>query len=411
MTRKKYSLDFKKQVVKEVKETGSITAVARRYELSVNMVGRWKKEIETGKYGDVDFATLPSLDAETLSQENDQLKRLLGEKDLELAILRDLIKKKNPPLAEKLEVAEHYILQGYPKRLVLRFAQIPRSTYYYHKKQEGQPVEPVKSEGREAPGYSVQQDGTKVSDEQIKEWLMEAVAGDGFAYGYRKLTVLLRRQYELIINKKKVYRLCKELDILRPQRKKKTIYPRKLARNRVITDSNQLFETDIKYGYIEGEDRFFFIQSVLDIYDRSVIAYHMGLACEAKDVVRTLQQALLKRQLFDKDNKPAIRSDNGPQFISHAFEAACESFGVIHERIPPRTPNMNAHIESFHRILEDNCLSRHEFQSYKQAYETVVDFMTFYNERRIHSSIKDLAPNEFYRLNQEWSIKIKEIRV
>jgi putative transposase len=68
----------------------------------------------------------------------------------------------------------------------------------------------------------------------------------------------------------------------------------------VITDSNQLFETDIKYGYIAGEDRFFFIQSMLDVYDRSVIAYHMGLTCEAKDVVRTLQQALFKRQLFSK---------------------------------------------------------------------------------------------------------------
>ncbi|MED0894397.1 transposase [Aneurinibacillus migulanus] len=46
MTRKKYSLNFKKQVIKEVQKTGSITAVARRYELSANMVGRWKKERE-----------------------------------------------------------------------------------------------------------------------------------------------------------------------------------------------------------------------------------------------------------------------------------------------------------------------------------------------------------------------------
>ncbi|MGG4537567.1 IS3 family transposase [Aneurinibacillus migulanus] len=298
--------------------------------------------------------------------------------------------------------------QGYPKRLVLRFARIPRSTYYYHKKQE---VEPVKNEGRQAPGYSVRQDGTKISDEQIKEWLMEALSGDGYAYGYRKLTVLLRRDHGLVINKKKVYRLCKELDILRPQRRKKATYPRKLARNRVITDSHQLFETDIKYGYIAGEDCFFFIQSCMDVYDRSIVAYHIGLRCEAKDVVRTLQQALFKRQLFDKEDKPVLRSDNGPQFISHAFKEACESFGITHERIPPSTPNMNAHIESFHRILEEDCLSRYEFESYKQAYETVVEFMTFYNERRIHSSIKDLAPNEFYKLNQENAIKIKEVRV
>ncbi|MFU2108891.1 integrase core domain-containing protein [Paenibacillus larvae] len=32
-----------------------------------------------------------------------------------------------------------------------------------------------------------------------------------------------------------------------------------------------------------------------------------------------------------------------------------------HERIPPKTPNMNAHIESFHQLLQDECLARYEF--------------------------------------------------
>ncbi|MEZ2661195.1 hypothetical protein [Aneurinibacillus aneurinilyticus] len=73
-----------------------------------------------------------------------------------------------------------------------------------------------------------------------------------------------------------------------------------------------------------------------------------------------LQQALFKRQLFDKEDKPVLRSDNGPQFISHAFEEACTSFGITHERIPPKTPNMNTRIESFHQILKENCLSRYE---------------------------------------------------
>lgn len=84
-----------------------------------------------------------------------------------------------------------------------------------------------------------------MSDEQIQEWIMELIEGDGFPYGYRKLTVCLRREYQLQINKKKVYRLCKELAILRPQRQKRVVYPRELARNRTITDSNQLFEADI----------------------------------------------------------------------------------------------------------------------------------------------------------------------
>jgi transposase len=76
--------------------------VVRRYERSVNKVGHWKKEIETGKNGTVDFSILPYIDTEALSQENDQFKRLLGKKDLELVVLRDLIKKKSLHLLKNL---------------------------------------------------------------------------------------------------------------------------------------------------------------------------------------------------------------------------------------------------------------------------------------------------------------------
>lgn len=101
-------------------------------------------------------------------------------------------------------------------------------------------------------------EGRKVSDEEIKEYLTELVCGEGFPYGYRKLTVCLREDYGLIINHKKVYRLCKELDILLPQRKVKREKPRVLAKREEVTGPNQLWEMDVKYGYIPGTDQFFF---------------------------------------------------------------------------------------------------------------------------------------------------------
>ncbi|ETK28065.1 IS3 family transposase [Paenibacillus larvae] len=93
---------------------------------------------------------------------------------------------------------------------MLRLVKVPRSTYYYMKNKKV--MKKTVSEGRPAPGYSYQANGTKVPDEQIQERLMELISSDGFAYGYRKLTVCLRREYQLQINKKKVYRLCKKLD-------------------------------------------------------------------------------------------------------------------------------------------------------------------------------------------------------
>ena len=259
--------------------------------------------------------------------------------------------------------------------------------------------------------FVYKENGQKVSDEQIKEMLLEEIAGDAYNYGYRKLTKVLRLKYHIIINKKKVYRLCKELDILRPRRQKKISHPRKLARNRIITGSNQLWEADIKYGFIEGEDRFFFVLSIIDVYDRGIIDYHMGLSCTANDVTQTLQRALFKRQLYNQLERPVIRTDNGPQFISQYFQYFCESCKIEHERIPPKTPNMNAHIESFHRIFEDDCLSRWQFETYAEAYEVVTDFMVFYNERRMHSSILDLSPKEFYQQQQTMNVKIKEVQV
>jgi hypothetical protein len=59
------------------------------------------------------------------------------------------------------------VSQGYAVTLVLPLVKIPRSTYYYFKSEKV--IEKTASEGRPAPGYSYQTNGTKVSDEQIQE--------------------------------------------------------------------------------------------------------------------------------------------------------------------------------------------------------------------------------------------------
>lgn len=249
--------------------------------------------------------------------------------------------------------------------------------------------------------------GRKVSDEQIKEWLSELVCGDGFPYGYRKLTVCLKEDYNIAINHKKVYRLCDEMGILRPQRRLLSRHPKHLAKMDTVDGSNQLWEMDIKYGYISGTDEFFFQLSVIDVFDRSIIDYHLGLSCTAQDACRVLKSALAKRGIGKGMKLPKIRTDNGPQFISKVFSDIVEELGMVHERIPVKTPNMNAHIESFHAILEDECYSRYEFSSFMEAYATITEYMRYYNERRRHGSIKYMAPNKFYEAFMSNTVNIK----
>jgi putative transposase len=112
---------------------------------------------------------------------------------------------------------------------------------------------------------------------RLKSSSWKSSAGDGYPYGYKKLTASMQEDYGLNINHKKVYRLCKELDVLLPQRKVNPKHPRKLAKRIEVTGSNQLWQMDLKYGYIAGMDRFFFMMSIIDVYDRCIVGYHIGL--------------------------------------------------------------------------------------------------------------------------------------
>lgn len=89
-----------------------------------------------------------------------------------------------------------------------------------------------------------------------------------------------------------------------------------------------------------------------------------------------------------------IRSHNGPQFVSNRFQAAFDELGLEHECISLRTPNKNAHIEAFHSIPERECLSRYEFDSFAEAYVTVIEFMNHYSNRRLHGSLRNVPPAE-----------------
>jgi putative transposase len=184
--------------------------------------------------------------------------------------------------------------------------------------------------GRPIPGYSKNTKGEKVYDDQIKDYLCELIAGDGFPYGYRKLTFELRETYGLVINKKKVYRLCKELGILRHQREVKQTHPRRLARRDIVSDPNQLWQMDVKYGYIEGTGQFFYQLSAIDVFDRSIVSYHIGLRGTAKDACRVLMEGLDGRGLPNGEAGLRIRTDNGSQFTANSFVELCRGIGDGH---------------------------------------------------------------------------------
>ena len=196
-----------------------------------------------------------------------------------------------------------------------------------------------------------------------------------------------------------------------PQRKITNPVYKKIARNRVVTGPNQLWQMDIKYGYVVGKRRHFLVANIIDVFDRTLVGHYRGKRCDAQDIIELTQKALLKRNALNQEQPLVIRTDNGPQFISKAFSAFIAQVNIEHERIPNKTPNMNAYVESFHSILELECFRRHFFESYEEAFREVDRFMRFYNTKRLHGSLMDLPPVEYLDMVRNGSIQPEQIAV
>lgn len=311
-------------------------------------------------------------------------------------------------------MAEVFIKEGRQAvSKVLAHSGVASSTWYAQAARK--PAQPSSCKrGRPVPGYTVNPDGTLVMDATIVSVLKEYREQIEFtnAGGYHKLTHYLRRDYGFFVNHKKLYRLCDEHGLLLPRNKKKLKKARKLCLNRRIGAPNQLWEFDIKYGYIHGDNRFFFILVFIDVFTRKVIDYHIGLSCKAEDLRFTLDNAL-RRAGIDDDSGLVIRSDNGPQMSSHMFRdyIATLNLKLDHEFIPPACSNKNAHVESFNSILETEFLQVQYFKNYGDAYEKTVKFIEHYNQRRIHGSLKMRTPNEAEAAWKAGQLMIAEVNV
>lgn len=103
MKGKRYNHEFKQMVIQEVNEANDVAQVARRHGLNPKTIYRWLAESKHKAWDVTEpvakrtaIYTPTPQEFKQLESENGQLKKLLGEKDLEVAVLRDLLKKAQP---------------------------------------------------------------------------------------------------------------------------------------------------------------------------------------------------------------------------------------------------------------------------------------------------------------------------
>jgi len=224
-------------------------------------------------------------------------------------------------------------------------------------------------------------------DSALRQRLRE-LAGERRRFGYRRLTVLLRREGRLV-NHKRVYRIyCEEALAVRQRQRKR----RKAAARRPLalpTQANQVWTMDFTHDNL-ASGRKFRTLNLMDGFTRESPRIEVDTSLPGLRVVRVLEEVARQRGY-----PQAIQVDNGPEFISRVVDQWAFEHGVELHFIAPGKPTENAFIESFNGKFRDECLNENWFLSFEEAREKIEIWRRDYNQARPHSALGDQTPQEF----------------
>ena len=91
---------------------------------------------------------------------------------------------------------------------------------------------------------------------------------------------------------------------------------------------------------------------------------------------------------------PRIISDNGPQFIAKDFKEFIRIAGMTHVKTSPYYPQSNGKIERWHKTLKGDCIRVKVPLSLDDARRIVADYVSHYNNTRLHSAIGYITPKD-----------------
>jgi putative transposase len=218
---------------------------------------------------------------------------------------------------------------------------------------------------------------------------LRELAATRVRFGYRRLTVMLRRE-GWVVNAKRIYRLY-TADGLACGPVRKKIARRSRVPAQAATRPNEKWSMDfVAARLLDG--RWFRVLTVVDQFTRECLLLLADRSLTGHKV------ALARSLVVAERGAPlSITVDNGTEFYSRAMEAWAYQYGVQLDFIRPGRPVENSYIESFNGRLRDECLNVQVFFALADVREKLERWRQNYNQVRPHSSLHDHPPAIFAR--------------
>jgi transposase InsO family protein len=215
-------------------------------------------------------------------------------------------------------------------------------------------------------------------------------------YGYQKMAVALKLAgYQ--INRKKVYRIMKESQMLKEKHEKPS---KEYVKYRKVFPAQpyEVLEMDIKFVWVEEFKMHAYILTTIDTFTRVVLHRYTAYSIKKQDVKRAWESIitdhLQPNDCLEKKIQIEVRNDNDSRFCAKVIQEFFKENHLNQVFTHPYTPQENGHIESFHAILAKK-LKPYNFYTLGELEQVLVLFYEKYNNQRLHSSVCNLPPNVF----------------
>ena len=214
-------------------------------------------------------------------------------------------------------------------------------------------------------------------------------------YGYRRITSELHKR-NLHLNHKTVQRLMKELGLVCRVRMKKyrsykgevgKIAPNLLKRDFYAEKPNQKWVTDVTEFHLFGQK--LYLSPILDLCSRNLVSYTISERPVLGMVTSMLDKAF---ETIPDGTGLILHSDQGWQYQQKIYQRMLREKGIRQSMSRKGNCLDNAVIENFFGLLKTELLYLQEFQSMEHFKQELIEYLNYYNNRRIKEKLKGLPP-------------------
>jgi len=219
-------------------------------------------------------------------------------------------------------------------------------------------------------------------------------------YGYRRITKELHNN-DICVNHKTVRKLMKQLGLVCQVRVKRKYSSYKgevgevasnlLERHFKTNQPNRKWVTDVTEFKVN--DQKLYLSPILDLFNGEVVSYNLSRHPNFKQITDMLEGAFQK--LPDKVDNLILHSDQGWQYQMKSYQNLLKAKGITQSMSRKATCLDNAVAENFFGLLKTELFYLEKFDSIDQLEKAIVDYIDYYNNRRIKLKLNGLSPVQY----------------